>query len=130
MTIKDEQIWLDYTRAVKRVSKKARKSMPSNTAPDKSAKRKAAAAPPRFIPQPLPAKSLKESLSQGLERKREKSIRQGSLDIEATLDLHGLTQIEAFDALAAFMKRAASSGKRQLLIITAQASCAEILKTG
>jgi DNA-nicking Smr family endonuclease len=53
-----------------------------------------------------------------LERKREKSIRQGDIEIDAKLDLHGMTQAEAFAALGAFMHKAVKAGKRHLLIIT------------
>ncbi len=53
-----------------------------------------------------------------LERNREKALRQGDVEIEARLDLHGMTQAEAFDALTVFMHREVAAGKRHLLIIT------------
>ena len=53
-----------------------------------------------------------------LERNREKALRQGDVEIEARLDLHGMTQAEAFDALTTFMHRQVAAGKRHLLIIT------------
>jgi len=53
-----------------------------------------------------------------LERKREKTIRQGKIEIEAKLDLHGMSQAEAFAALAGFMQKKTKAGKRNLLIVT------------
>lgn len=38
--------------------------------------------------------------------------------VEATLDLHGLTQAEAHEKLLHFVERAHRQGKRHLLIIT------------
>jgi|TARA_Y100000294_G_scaffold153626_1_gene152684 DNA-nicking Smr family endonuclease len=40
------------------------------------------------------------------------------MDIEATLDLHGLTQAEAHRALGAFLRGSRSAGKRTVLVIT------------
>jgi DNA-nicking Smr family endonuclease len=64
------------------------------------------------------SKPLAEDVHRSLERKREKSLRQGNVEIEAKLDLHGLTQTEAFEALADFMHGKVKAGKRHLLIIT------------
>lgn len=40
------------------------------------------------------------------------------IDIDAKIDLHGLTQDEAFDLLQNFFITSMRSGKKQLLIIT------------
>lgn len=40
------------------------------------------------------------------------------MDIEATLDLHGLIQAEAHRALGAFLHGSRSAGKRTVLVIT------------
>ena len=61
---------------------------------------------------------LEKNILNPLERKREKSLRQGEVEIDAKLDLHGMTQVEAFAALADFMQKKVKAGKRHLLIIT------------
>ncbi len=45
-------------------------------------------------------------------------IRDGTLKLEARLDLHGLTQAEAHQELHYFMSKAVATGKRRLLVIT------------
>ena len=45
-------------------------------------------------------------------------MRRGQMDIEATLDLHGLTQAEAHRALGAFLHGSRSAGRRTVLVIT------------
>jgi DNA-nicking Smr family endonuclease len=45
-------------------------------------------------------------------------LKKGKLSIEARLDLHGMTQDEAYAALHRFIRRAEASGARTLLVIT------------
>jgi DNA-nicking Smr family endonuclease len=118
MTSKDEQVWTLYTRAVKPVQKKPHAPLVTKPMPEKTAARKAAKHEAHQQPKPNVTHHLNESVFHTLERKREKSLRQGSVEIDAKLDLHGLTQNEAFDTLSTFMRRAVKTGKRHLLIIT------------
>lgn len=53
-----------------------------------------------------------------LDRDAERDVRQGNIDIDARIDLHGMTQAEAFDALTHFMAAQVKMGRRNLLIIT------------
>lgn len=59
-----------------------------------------------------------ETLERTLERSGEKRVRRGQVDIDARLDLHGMTQIEARSALAAFLARLRERGGRCGLVIT------------
>jgi len=45
-------------------------------------------------------------------------LRKGKLAVEARLDLHGMTQDEAYAALHRFIRRAEGAGARTLLVIT------------
>jgi DNA-nicking Smr family endonuclease len=110
-----DDVWESYKRGITPAKKKT-KIVAAKATPEKSAAKKSAESGPPELP-----KLSMESLlpAQGaLERKREKSLRQGSLVIDARLDLHGMTQVEAFEALAAFMQAKTKTGKRHLLIIT------------
>ena len=123
MTAKDKHIWETYTRGVKPTPAKTRRSSspkptPAKPAPEKSATRQSAEKAPPQLPKHKPATPLSANAFTALERKREKSLRQGELEIDAKLDLHGLTQTEAFAALTDFMHKKVKSGKRHLLIIT------------
>jgi len=64
----------------------------------------------------LPA--LTENAAPGLDRRRAERLRRGTLPIEARLDLHGMTQDEAHQALAVFLARGEAAGWRCVLVIT------------
>lgn len=53
-----------------------------------------------------------------LDRRKEKQMRDGSLTLDAKLDLHGLTQAEAHHALEHFMAKQIKAKRRNLLIVT------------
>lgn len=55
-------------------------------------------------------------------KKTERSLRQGLVDIDAKLDLHGMTQMQAYAALDRFMTAEVKLGHRTLLIITGKGS--------
>jgi len=54
----------------------------------------------------------------GLDRRSAQRLRRGQMPIEARLDLHGMTQTEAHDALARFIARSHAAGLRAVLVIT------------
>lgn len=56
--------------------------------------------------------------SHHLEPRTARRLRRGQLDIDARLDLHGLTQEAAKQALHAFIVAARTRGDRRLLVIT------------
>jgi DNA-nicking Smr family endonuclease len=87
--------------------------------------------PPRAqrVPVPVanpsaPLPSLEPGESPGLDRRTAEKLRRGRLEIEARLDLHGMTQEEAHRALARFIHRAQESGARTVLVITGKGSAA------
>ncbi len=53
-----------------------------------------------------------------LDRQRERDLKRGDITIEARLDLHGLTQERAYEALEIFLKQSRKAGFRFLLVIT------------
>jgi DNA-nicking Smr family endonuclease len=54
----------------------------------------------------------------GIDRSNARRLRQGRMDIDDIIDLHGMTKAEAHTKLRAFIQRAAFSGNRTVLIIT------------
>lgn len=83
----------------------------------KPAPKKVAASPPpkaKVKKEPAPLEPLDK---RGRERRNGR--------IEAKLDLHGMTQDEAHEALRHFIDRARSNGKRHLAIITGKGSRGE-----
>ena len=61
---------------------------------------------------------LKPGQLQGLDRKRGDRLRKGKLEIEGTLDLHGMTRDQAQGAVRRFIDASQSMGRRTVLVIT------------
>ena len=53
-----------------------------------------------------------------LDRRLKQRLGRGLIAIDARIDLHGLTQAEAFGQLSAFLRRARRDGARTVLVIT------------
>lgn len=81
--------------------------------PKRESKSRRAPASPKPAPPPRAAKSI-----DALDRRTAARLKRGTLAIEARLDLHGMTQAEAHDALARFIRRAQKHGSRAVLVIT------------
>ena len=54
----------------------------------------------------------------GLDRANAQRLRRGRYGIEASLDLHGMTQAEAYRELVCFIRESRDAGRRCVLIIT------------
>ncbi|HEV8677802.1 MAG TPA: Smr/MutS family protein [Stellaceae bacterium] len=54
----------------------------------------------------------------GLDRASAQRLKRGRYPVEATLDLHGLTQDEAHRALSRFVAGARAAGRRCVLVVT------------
>ena len=65
---------------------------------------------PRVKPQPPPLAHF--------DRRERAKIAKGKRDIDARLDLHGMTQARAHRALLAFLQREGADGSRVVLVIT------------
>lgn len=61
---------------------------------------------------------------QPLDRNFLKKMKQGKVQVEARLDLHGMTQDQAFAALRQFIPSSYAQGKKILLIITGKGGMA------
>lgn len=118
MTSKDKLVWESYTRGVAPVRSAKPKPRLAKAVPEKAVVRANAATEPPKLPKLNATSQLTKDVFIALERKREKSLRQGDVEIDGKLDLHGMTQVEAFAALADFMRKKVKAGKRHLLIIT------------
>ena len=95
--------------------------------PGKPAARKRT--PPPLLPlppSPPPAEpELRHGEAPGLDRRTRTRLRRGQVDIDATIDLHGLTRTEAHRALYAFLEGAQEAGRRSVLVITGKGSRGE-----
>ena len=72
------------------------------------------------ITPPPPSKDHK--VGRHLDRPTHDKLAKGRLEIEAKVDLHGLTQSEAHGLLLSFLHRAHASGVRYVLVVTGKGS--------
>ena len=74
-----------------------------------------------IAPSPRPASAHVSSMSTSLsdlDRKTRRGLARGSVPVEARLDLHGLTQTDAYRELRQFLVHAQARGLRHVLVIT------------
>ena len=92
----------------------------------KAAKKKPAASPllatPKPVARPKPPSDLAAGEFSGMDRRTADRFRRGKLPIEGRLDLHGLYQDAAHDALVGFIMESAARGRRKVLVITGRGS--------
>ena len=93
------------------------KAKPKLKAAPKAVSAIAAPVAPRSAPRPEPRQTPVT-----LGRKAKRRLARGSDSIDGRLDLHGLTQAEAYDALFGFLRAARSRGARVVLVITGKGS--------
>ncbi|HEY8383929.1 MAG TPA: Smr/MutS family protein [Microvirga sp.] len=75
------------------------------------------ASPPAAKPAPAPAKPAVPPLAP-VERKTLLALRRGNRAVDGVMDLHGMRQAEAHDALMAFLRRSQARGDSLVLVIT------------
>jgi DNA-nicking Smr family endonuclease len=69
-----------------------------------------------------PTQRLDPSGPIDLDRRSWQRLRRGRYPVDARLDLHGMTQAQAHDALSAFLSAAQARGNRCVLVITGRGS--------
>jgi DNA-nicking Smr family endonuclease len=114
----ERALWRETMRGVKPLRPVVLKIAPSDeiVAPKparESKSRRVSAATKPAAPPARAAKSI-----DALDRRTAARLKRGTLAIEAKLDLHGMTQTEAHDALTRFILRAQKHGSRAVLVIT------------
>ena len=134
LTDEDEELWHYVTRNVAPDNGKPRvlgHVVPDDTVPERETEPSRHKLPPRAQPKPkpkpepplaAPAARKKPPLPEPkpviLERKKARRIARGEEEIDARLDLHGMTQDAAHGALVGFIRRCHADGLRMVLIIT------------
>jgi DNA-nicking Smr family endonuclease len=121
-TLSDEEhaLWESVARQIKPLRKKHRVATAPTLPPSVEAR---AAAKIAFHPKPAPAAAPqpKKPVTPPLVplgRRERSQLSKGRKEIEARLDLHGMTQARAHRALSGFLHRAHGDGLTFVLIIT------------
>ena len=117
LTAEERALWRTVTRSVRRL-KVAPPEPEPDALPEAPAGPAPRAAPPRPVPaRPATAKPPVAPLAP-LGRRLKQRIARGGEAIDARIDLHGLTQAQAHDALLHFLRREQAKGARLVLVIT------------
>jgi DNA-nicking Smr family endonuclease len=116
----EKTLWTGVTRSIAPLRKRraaapddgepAESSSPRSPAPKHKAKPRAP-----VVPAPSPPAA---SRPQPLGRKARRRLARGTDAIDGRLDLHGMTQAEAHDALLGFLRRFSGRGAKVVLVIT------------
>ncbi|MBT3358029.1 MAG: DNA mismatch repair protein MutS [Rhodospirillales bacterium] len=76
---------------------------------------------PLPMPRPVTAADLPEitrGQTAGVDKRTAQRMRRGKMPIEGRIDLHGLTQEEAYRALSSFLAGSQRAGRRCVLVVT------------
>jgi DNA-nicking Smr family endonuclease len=114
----ERTLWHETMRGVTPLRAAALKKTPledivAPSPPPRESKSRRVSAPTTPAPPARASKSI-----DALDRRTAARLKRGTLAIEAKLDLHGMTQAEAHDALTRFIARAQKHGSRAVLVIT------------
>ena len=115
----ERALWESVAKQTKPLRKKPRAAKPHTAAPDSEAPTAAKPAVPQK-PLPLSARVPKPEAPPlaPLGRRERSQLSRGKKQIDARIDLHGMTQTRAHRALSGFLHRAHSEGLTFVLIIT------------
>ncbi len=117
----ERMLWDSVVRLTKPLRKKPRAAKPEAASPEKEAR---VAAKPVALPKSVPPVSIPGTQKPAvpplapLGRRERSQLSRGRKEIEARLDLHGMTQTRAHRALSGFLQRAHLDGLTFVLVIT------------
>ena len=115
--LSDEEIAL-WTEVARSVARRRGATLPASSNPVRTAR---PAAPPPTTAELSANRSAKPSTPPPLapiERRLKRDLSRGRAAIDGALDLHGLTQAEAHQALRGFLRHSQARGARLVIIVT------------
>jgi DNA-nicking Smr family endonuclease len=116
--LSDEEraLWSGFTRSMTPLRPaKATKASKTAKSPDAGQK---AVAPPRAEARAQPPPPAKSPPLAAFERRLKQRVARGRDAIDARIDLHGMTQSQAHDALHRFLRQAQANGAKIALVVT------------
>ncbi len=114
--LSDEEIAL-WTEVARSVARRRGATLPTPSNPVRPSR---PPAPPPTTPEPAAARSAKPSTPPlaPIERRLKRELSRGRGAIDGALDLHGLTQAEAHQALRGFLRHSQARGARLVIVVT------------
>lgn len=122
----EEALWSSYARAIKPLRPgKAKSATKSATKPAAAPRvQESPPAPRGEVKPPLVRAQAKPLPLSPIDRRFKQRVARGRDEIEARIDLHGMTQREAHAALFQFLHRAQTDGMRVALVVTGKGTMA------
>jgi DNA-nicking Smr family endonuclease len=123
LTEDEERLWAAVARSVRPLRAKPT-IKPSATPPANAMASRPQSVRPSVAkhvehpPQPVAHKAKPPSPANALARHERQQLARGRAEIGGRIDLHGMTQAEAHDALIRFLRRAQAEGVKFVLVIT------------
>jgi DNA-nicking Smr family endonuclease len=117
----ERALWESVAKQVKPLRKKSRAAKApaeGDAAEAPAVVKSAASAPPPIVPVKLARAKPEPPPLAPIGRRERSHLSRGKKQIDARLDLHGMTQTRAHHALSSFLRRAHSDGLTFVLIIT------------
>lgn len=118
----DRVLWSLVTRTAKPLRKTPSPSAAAETSGPPSIPHAAAGAPAAPAPPAAAARPRTEHVAHRFDVQTRDKLSKGRLPLEGRVDLHGMTQEEAYSLLLSFLRRAHDSGIRYVLVITGKGS--------
>jgi DNA-nicking Smr family endonuclease len=117
----ERALWESVAKQVKPLRKRQRVVKPQAASPEAeadAAPRPVASAKPPAAPRIIPPSRPEPPPLAPIGRRERSQLSRGRKEIDARLDLHGMTQIRAHRVLLTFLQRAHSDGLTFVLVIT------------
>jgi DNA-nicking Smr family endonuclease len=114
--LSDDEIAL-WTEVARTVARRYGATLPTPAKPDSAPR---TSAPPSIRSEAPAARPVKPSAPPlaPIERRLKRELQRGRAAIDAALDLHGLTQAEAHQALRGFLRHSQARGARLVIVVT------------
>jgi DNA-nicking Smr family endonuclease len=120
LSAEEHALWESVAKQVKPLRKRPRAIKPPETAPEAESHvaPRAAAPKPLASPRIIPASRPEPPPLAPIGRRDRSQLSRGRKEIDARIDLHGMTQIRAHRVLLTFLQRAHHDGLTFVLVIT------------
>lgn len=127
LTPEEEALWQEVTRGDRKLSAADKKRAAAKTEAAKTKTASGIKVKPRLPELPLAKTKHLPQLGAyaNIDRNTAEKLKRGHYDLDATLDLHGMTRDKAEEALKRFIASHYRRGSRALLIITGKGKQAE-----
>ena len=115
-TLEEMRLWAEVARSVAPLGDREPIEAPEATDAPTPRPRPAESSYPALAP--IRSRRSAQAALQPIDRRTVSRVARGTLDIDARIDLHGMTQQTAHGRLARFLRQAQADGARMALVIT------------